>query len=180
MHQHLKNLMLYTRTWEGPTSWRTNNPTNTAFSSSLSPALEARGEYGHCISKAPRKKVGTNLSTSIEVIVTLKLQGSHSSHQARSSPSVPQLPSKSLQMWAGIYSLSLSSAIVSQTNASANFPQGLTETSCTNFITLSETWQKYLSILAFQVKPGTQKRFIFPHRNSALYVLQHFLCFIFN
>lgn len=119
MHKYFKNLTLYTRTLEGPTIWRKNNPTNTSFSSSLFPALEARDEYRHYVPKAPRKKeVGTNLFKSI---VTLKLQGMHSSHQATSSHSATQ------QEFADVgWNLqhSLSSAIVSQTNTNVNFPQG--------------------------------------------------------
>lgn len=82
-----KQLHSYARKREGPITWRTNNPTNTSFSSSLFPALEAKGECGHCVSKAPRKK--WEQISSIEVIVTLKLQGSHSSHQASPVPRSP-------------------------------------------------------------------------------------------
>lgn len=139
-HKHFKNLMFYTRKLEGPTTGRKNNSTNTSFSSSLFPALEARGEYRHCAPKTPRKKeVGTNLFISIEVIVTLKLQGTHSSHQARSSYSATQREFSDVG-WNLQHSLS--NAIVSQTNTNVNFPQGPNRIWLHNYITLFEIRQE--------------------------------------
>lgn len=71
--------------------------------------------------RLPEGRSGNKCLQSIEVIVVLKLQGTHSSHQARSSHPATR------QEFADVgWNLqhSLSRAIVSQTNANVSFPQG--------------------------------------------------------
>ena len=85
-----------------------------------------------CVHGSQKTAVGANLLVSMAGIVAQTL-GVHIPAPSEPQPSAPR---EGLHTWAGIYSLSPSRAIVSQTNTNVNFAQALTETSCTN----SATW----------------------------------------
>lgn len=92
---HFKSFMLYNRASEGTIIWREKS--NQPVFSSLSP-LEARGECRHCVLRALRKKWEQISLNQLNCLWSCRTHIPHT----KLGP-VTQLPSKSLQMWAGIY-----------------------------------------------------------------------------